>query len=102
MLHPHLNPKNTDYWHKLESQEAWDNNPQKTIKLDVLAKTVMYHLQEDGHQPLTMDPTGQLAIPNPDRTSNADAYPECDRVVIFSAFPSSNAAIVDVSLSSGA
>ena len=60
------------------------------------------HLQEDGHQPLTMDPTSQLAIPNPDCASDTDAYLECDCVVIFSAFPSLNATIIDVSIFSSA
>ena len=96
MLYPHLNPKSTEYWRKPASKEAWDTGVEKTIKLDVLAKTVQHHLARDGNQPLTMDGDGQTVITNLNCSSDDDDYAECDQIVIFSTFPSSNAAIIDV------
>lgn len=98
MLHPHLNPKNGRSWVRPESLEAWENSKEKTIKLDVLAKLVAYHLEIDGRQAMTMDEDGQTLIVNTNAEADSNVYPEVDRIVIYSAFPSSNNALIDVSI----
>ncbi|KAI9457025.1 P-loop containing nucleoside triphosphate hydrolase protein [Boletus coccyginus] len=68
----------------------------KTIKLDTLAKVILHHLEKDGRYPLTMHKDGQSLIPNPDGSEDNVDYDGCDRVVVYTAFPSSNQAILDI------
>lgn len=97
MLHPRLNPKFGDYWRKPLSLDVWQKSEERTVKLDVLAQVVKYHLERDGQRPLTMKDDGQTLMPNESHDADLQEYPECDRIVIYSAFPSSNQAILDVS-----
>lgn len=82
---------------RLDSLEAWENHQQKTVKLDVLGKIVRYHLEMDGRSSLTMDEDGQTVVPKKTQLADDTQYTECDRIVIFSAFPSSNKTIMSVS-----
>ncbi|KAG2064532.1 hypothetical protein BDR04DRAFT_1035000 [Suillus decipiens] len=68
----------------------------KSMKLDVLAMLLKYHLESDGRQPLTMDESGRNLVPNPAFTAGNTNPDEPDRVVVFSAFVTSNQAIVDI------
>ncbi|KAI5988912.1 hypothetical protein EDC04DRAFT_2614443 [Pisolithus marmoratus] len=95
MLHPMLNPKNGGHWKKPASLEAW-RSTEKTIKLDTLAQVVHHHLQSNGRAPLAMDDDGKCLSPAPNAVDDTADYGEDDRIVIYSAFPSSNQAIIDV------
>jgi len=97
MLHPRLSPKATDYWKKPASLEAWQTSDERTVKLDVLAQLVKHHLEQDGQRPLTMGEDGKTLVPKSDHSNDTATYPECDRIVVYAAFPSSNQAILDVS-----
>lgn len=88
-------------WVAPQSLEEWKNG-KLSAKLDVLAEIVAYHLQKDGALPLevlddgiTVSPTDSSPTPTHPSTSK-----EADRIIIFSAFPSSNYAILDVSSNS--
>ena len=98
MLHPRLSPKATDYWKKPESLDAWKNSDERTVKLDILAQLITYHLKKDGSKPLTTESDGKTLVSNDDYTEDIETYPECDRIVVYAAFPSSNQAILDVSI----
>ena len=98
MLHPRLNPKyDGAHWTAPDSLQAWQDSPEKTVKLDVLAQVVKHHLDSDGAEPVKMQDDGKTIGPNPEHGPDKDEYPECDRIVVYSAFPSSNGAILDVS-----
>ncbi|KAG2336037.1 hypothetical protein BDR05DRAFT_897311 [Suillus weaverae] len=76
--------------------KEWNASPTKSMKLDVLAKLLKYHLESDGRQPLTMDESGRNLVPNlAFKAGNANPD-EPDRIVVFSAFVTSNQAIVDI------
>ncbi|KAF8422282.1 P-loop containing nucleoside triphosphate hydrolase protein [Boletus edulis BED1] len=96
ILHPTSNPKTDMDFPTIDSIEAWGNHRQKTVKLDVLGKIVKYHLEKDGRPPLTMCEDGQNVIPNKTGLADDTEYAECDRIVIFSAFPSSNRMITSI------
>jgi hypothetical protein len=84
-------------WTKPKSLEEWQTSPDtKSMKLDVLAKLIQYHLESDGRQPLMMDESGRTLVPNPAFTAGNTSPNEPDRIVVFSAFVTSNQAIVDV------
>ncbi|KAI5984880.1 P-loop containing nucleoside triphosphate hydrolase protein [Pisolithus albus] len=67
-----------------------------STKLDVLAQIVAHHLSTDNAQPLNVNEDGITLQPDDSPTKTAIASKEPDRIIIFSAFPSSNAAIIDV------
>ena len=81
------------------SLDAWKNSNERTAKLNVLAQVVKYHLAQDRHSPLTMMDNGKTLTVNDKHTHNPDQYLECDHIVIYAAFPSSNQAILDTSTS---
>ena len=98
LLHPHMNPNgNTDGWQKPQSLEQWNSNA--SSKLDILARIVSHHLQHDNGAPLEVCEDGQTVKVDEYNKVEDIQHSECDRVVIFSAFPSSNAAIHDVTCS---
>ena len=67
-----------------------------STKLDILIKIVDHHLKADNALPLKVGPDGQsLELGHPQTTVD-ECKLDCDRIVIFSAFLSSNAAISDV------
>ena len=69
-----------------------------TVKTDILAKVVEYHLGSDGRQSLTHSNDGRDVLPD-SKFGTFEANPEQpDKIVIYSAFPSSNQVIFDVSL----
>ncbi|KAG2063389.1 hypothetical protein BDR04DRAFT_1163790, partial [Suillus decipiens] len=96
ILHPHMNPTDEQSWTKPKSLEEWDGSPTKSMKLDILAKLLKYHLESDGRQPLTIDESGRSLVPNLAFQTGNTHPDEPDRVVVFSAFVTSNQAIVDI------
>ncbi|KAG1786495.1 P-loop containing nucleoside triphosphate hydrolase protein, partial [Suillus variegatus] len=72
--------------------------PHKSVKLDVLGQLVSYHLMEDDRPPLEMDEDGRVLAPNPGFQTPASVSDkkDPDRIVVYSAFPSSNQAILDI------
>ncbi|KAG2045712.1 hypothetical protein BDR06DRAFT_1015378 [Suillus hirtellus] len=98
VLHPHMNPSEVHPWVKPASLEAWDKGPHKSVKLDVLGQLVSYHLMEDDRPPLEMDEKGRVLVPNPGFQTPASVSDkkDPDRIVVYSAFPSSNQAILDI------
>ncbi|KAG2335271.1 hypothetical protein BDR05DRAFT_843481, partial [Suillus weaverae] len=96
ILHPHMNPTEAQSWTKPKSLEEWNVSPIRSMKLDVLAKLLKYHLESDGRQPLMMDESGRDLVPN-SAFKGGNTHPgEPDRIVVFSAFVTSNLAIVDI------
>ncbi|KAI6029955.1 P-loop containing nucleoside triphosphate hydrolase protein [Pisolithus microcarpus] len=67
-----------------------------STKLDILAQIVSHHLSADNARSLNIDDDGMTLQPDEPGTTALVASKEADRVIIFSAFPSSNAAIIDV------
>ncbi|KAG2045912.1 hypothetical protein BDR06DRAFT_900013 [Suillus hirtellus] len=75
------------------------NAPHRSVKLDVLGRLVSYHLMQDGLPPMEMDNSGHTIVVNQlFQTSGSAAADERnpDRIVVYSAFPSSNRAILDI------
>ncbi|KAG2343746.1 hypothetical protein BDR05DRAFT_883628 [Suillus weaverae] len=74
------------------------NGPHKSVKLDVLGRLVGYHLMQNGRPPMEMDKSGHALVANPifqaAGSTADDTNP--DRIVVYSAFPSSNQAILDI------
>ncbi|KAI5982172.1 P-loop containing nucleoside triphosphate hydrolase protein [Pisolithus albus] len=96
LLHPQMNPSaGTDTWCTPSSLQDWKGDKCST-KLDVLAQIVAHHLSTDNAQPLNVNEDGITLQPDDSPTKTAIASKEPDRIIIFSAFPSSNAAIIDV------
>ncbi|KAG2134716.1 P-loop containing nucleoside triphosphate hydrolase protein [Suillus cothurnatus] len=77
---------------------ASQNGPPKSVKLDVLGHLVSYHLMEDGRPPVEMDKSGHTLVTNPlfEAFKSATDATNPDRIVVYSAFPSSNQAILDI------
>ncbi|KAG2365352.1 P-loop containing nucleoside triphosphate hydrolase protein [Suillus spraguei] len=74
------------------------NGPYKSVKLDLLGRLVSYHLMHDGRPPMQIDESGHVLVVNPRfqaPISTADNT-NPDRIVVYSAFPSSNEAILDI------
>jgi len=98
ILHPHMNPTEEQSWTKPKSLEQWDTSPNtKSMKLDMLAVLLKYHLESDGRQPLMIDDSGRHLVPNPVFVAGNTNPDEPDQIIIFLAFVTSNQAIVDVS-----
>ncbi|KAG1838889.1 P-loop containing nucleoside triphosphate hydrolase protein [Suillus subluteus] len=76
--------------------KEWNVSPTKSMKLDALAKLLKYHLESDGRQPLTMDESGHDLVPNPAFKAGNINPDEPDRIIVFSAFVTSNQAIMDI------
>ncbi|KAI6162766.1 P-loop containing nucleoside triphosphate hydrolase protein, partial [Pisolithus thermaeus] len=96
LLHPHMNPSaGSETWCKPSSLQEWKGEKCST-KLDILAQIVAHHLSADNALPLNVDDDGMTLRPVESQSNAAVASKEPDRIIIFSAFPSSNAAIVDV------
>ncbi|KAI6008888.1 hypothetical protein F5J12DRAFT_719288, partial [Pisolithus orientalis] len=93
MLHPMLNPKNSGHWKKPHSLTHWQ---EKTIKLDTLAQVIHNHLDSNGHVPLMMTEDGQTLTLAPDCLQDMTDYGEDDRVIMYSAFPLSNQALINI------
>lgn len=68
----------------------------KSMKLDVLAKLLKYHLETDYHQPLIMDESSCNLVPNLALAAGNTKLDEPDQIIIFSIFVMSNHAIMDV------
>lgn len=96
MLHPLTTDEGRVQWVKPASKEAWLES-RHTVKMQVLTDILTHHLQADGAHPLSMNPDGCQVLPSPDHSADSSTYSECDRIVVYSAFPSANAIIVDVS-----
>jgi len=88
-----MNPRGAVSWQKPTSLTQWAGIA--STKLDVLTKIVHYHLNTDNAPPLKVGPDGQSLELGHSETVN-EGEQDCDRIVIFSAFLSSNAAICDV------
>lgn len=97
MLHPSLNPKSGGHWMKPESMEEWKDPSNTTIKLDIVAQVVLHHLERNGRAPLMAAENGRTLLDEPNGMNDDGEYTEDDRIIIYSAFPSSNQAIIDVS-----
>ncbi|KAG2335631.1 hypothetical protein BDR05DRAFT_898054 [Suillus weaverae] len=76
--------------------KEWDTSDMKSMKLDVLAKLLKYHLEADCRQPLMMDESGRNLVPNIALTASNTQPDEPDRIIVFSAFVVSNHAIMDI------
>ena len=97
MLHPSLNPKSGGHWVKPESMKQWVDPANTMVKLNVLAQIIGHHLKSNGKAPLTVLEDGRTVELDPTGSDDDGDYGEADRIIIYSAFPSSNQAIVDVS-----
>ncbi|KAG2062517.1 hypothetical protein BDR04DRAFT_990074, partial [Suillus decipiens] len=97
ILHPCMNPSEERSWTKPKSLEEWDTSPNtKSMKLDVLAILIKYHLESDGRQPLMIDESGRRLVLNPAFAVGSTNPDQPDRIIIFSAFVTSNQAILDI------
>ncbi|KAI6154544.1 P-loop containing nucleoside triphosphate hydrolase protein [Pisolithus tinctorius] len=67
-----------------------------STKLDILAEIVAHHLAADSSPPLNVLDDGITLKVGQSMAVDEPVSKEPDRIIIFSAFPSSNAAIVDV------
>ena len=65
--------------------------------MEVLADIVTYYLRQDGVPLLTVQDDGQHVSPVNDASPDSDRYTKCDRIIIYSAFPSTNLVIKNVS-----
>jgi len=83
---------------KPKSLSDWRNSAEKTIKLDI-PQVVKHHVEKDGQQPLEMCEDGWTLAKNPDYDMDLEKYAECNQIVIYLAFPSSNHAILDMGCS---
>ena len=89
LVHPSCN--NADTWTNPSTLEEWRQVASR--KLDVLASVIKYHLEQDGLPAMTMQndvlAPGHLGVQSPTDLP-------CDKIVVYSAFPSSNLQIVKV------
>lgn len=98
MLHSHIGGKASEYWMKPTSLDTWQNSNERTIKLDMLVQVVKHHLQCDGQYPMTMEEDGKTITVHNDYSDDDKSYMECNHIIVYAAFPSSNQAILDVSI----
>ncbi|KIM64525.1 hypothetical protein SCLCIDRAFT_23540 [Scleroderma citrinum Foug A] len=81
----------------LKSVESYPSlSPQSLFKLDILAKVINYQLQSDDRQPLRNTPDGRDVESDPTWGPFNTISEAADKIIIFSAFPSSNQSILDV------
>lgn len=90
-----MNPSSGQRWEAPKSVEQWTNELAST-KLDTLAKIVKHHLEQDNLLPLMVLEDGMTIDVDSAAELDDKDHTDPDRIVIFSAFPSSNAAIRDV------
>ena len=83
-------------WVTPTSLEDWKQNRAST-KLDILADIVHHHLEVDNASPLSVAEDGQTLVVSPVQHGTISGKDDCDRIIIFSLFLSSNSAIQDVS-----
>jgi SNF2 family DNA or RNA helicase len=95
LLHPHMNPSAGKRWEPPKSIDEWTNVMAST-KLDTLAKIVVHHMTQDNLHPLKASDDGRTIAIDSSAELDDRKHIDCDRIVIFSAFPSSNAAIRDI------
>jgi hypothetical protein len=104
MLHPGLISRHEPDWPVYTSPKSideWNNKENmKTVKLDVLAHITKHHLENDSAVPLKVGLDCHSVIQRtPDEEVGqpyTDPTDEPDKIIIYSAFPSSNHAIQDV------
>ncbi|KAG2063373.1 hypothetical protein BDR04DRAFT_1038198 [Suillus decipiens] len=74
------------------------NGAHKSVKLDLLGRLVSYHLMHDGRPPMQIDKSGHALVVNPmfQAPISTAENTNPDRIVVYSAFPSSNQAILDI------
>ena len=65
--------------------------------MEVLADIITYYLRQDGAPLLTMQDDSQHVSLVNDTSPDSDRYAKYDRIVIYSAFPSTNLVIKNVS-----
>ncbi|EGO04147.1 hypothetical protein SERLA73DRAFT_67866 [Serpula lacrymans var. lacrymans S7.3] len=96
-LHPKANEaRNTEPSEKPFTLEEWCDKAMVTVKLDVLGQVIDYHLQQDGRQLVMATEDGRHIQPD-NRYGSFERNPaECDKIVVYSAFPTSNHAILDI------
>ncbi|KAI6097725.1 P-loop containing nucleoside triphosphate hydrolase protein [Pisolithus croceorrhizus] len=71
-------------------------SPEVTVKLDILAKIVTWHLEHDGRRPLTSTDDGWDVKENKDEAECSGRPTAPDKIVVFSLFPSSNQILIDI------
>ncbi|KAH0826439.1 P-loop containing nucleoside triphosphate hydrolase protein [Lanmaoa asiatica] len=90
-----MNPRRSgECWEKPTSVNQWRCKP--SMKLDILATILVHHLAKDNAPPLKVHSNGISLEANSSQPLDNVTHPDPDQIVIFSAFPSSNAAIRDV------
>ncbi|KAH0826428.1 P-loop containing nucleoside triphosphate hydrolase protein [Lanmaoa asiatica] len=90
-----MNPRGSgECWEKPTSVNQWRCKP--STKLDILATILVHHLAKDNAPPLKVHSNGISLETDSSQPLDDVTHPDPDRIVIFSAFPSSNAAIRDV------
>ncbi|KAG8214947.1 hypothetical protein J3R82DRAFT_10137 [Butyriboletus roseoflavus] len=94
LLHPHMNPCGTNGWQKPTSLVEWKGKA--STKLDILTQIVDHHLKIDNAPPLKICSDARSIEVNTSEIAVEAEHVDSDRIVIFSAFSSSNAAIRDV------
>ncbi|KAG1744242.1 hypothetical protein EDB19DRAFT_1632838 [Suillus lakei] len=91
-----MNPTEEQSWTKLKSLEEWNTSPTKSMKLDTLVKLLMYHLESNSRWPLVIGESDYNLVPNLAFEAGNANPDEPDRIVVLSAFVTSNQAIVDI------
>jgi len=91
LLHPSCNARSD--WHNPKTVDEWKQHPSR--KLDVLVELLQYHLNADGQPAMTV--SDDALVPGDSINSQPEGLP-CDKIVVFSAFPSSNVQLLQVSL----
>jgi hypothetical protein len=87
LLHPSCN---TNFeWHNPTTPEEWRLHPSR--KLDALVEILSHHLETAGAPALEVGSDGEL-VPKPDPETGGSP----DKIVVYSAFPSSNVQLLRV------
>lgn len=82
---------------KLELMELWKDPLNMIIKLDIVTQVVLYHLKQNSRAPLMAAKDGCTLLDEPHGINDNKEYTEDDWIIIYSAFPSSNQVIIDIS-----
>ena len=95
-----MNPRSNtaDCWVTPMSIEDWKQNRVST-KLDILLDIVAHHLEVDNAPPFRVAEDSQTLITTSVEHAAMGTRDDCNQIIIFSLFLSSNAAIQDVSIS---